>query len=68
MTQPSDALVWTRRELCPLMKMGLTKVTALIVSGELPSIKIGGQRLVRDSDLRQYIAAQPVDVPAAGAR
>ncbi len=65
MTAPTD-LVWTREEAARLLKCGLTKVSALVGTGELPSIKIGGQRLIRDTDLREFVANQPV-VPGQGA-
>lgn len=63
MTEP---LLWTRQELATqrVLKCGLTKVTALISSGELASIMIGGQRLVRDSDLRRFIEGRPVELPS----
>lgn len=60
-----DRLLWTRHELADsrILKCGLTKITALIRSGDLPSIKLGGQRLVRDEDLRAFIASLPVEAP-----
>lgn len=62
MTTP---LLWTRQELAAqrILKCGLTKITELIGSGELPSIRIKGQRLVRDTDLREYIAERPIEPP-----
>lgn len=63
MTQPSAALLYTRVEVCPLLKCGLSKVDQLIKSGNLPSIKLGGQRLIRDTDLRDFIASRPIDIP-----
>jgi excisionase family DNA binding protein len=67
--KPTDVetLVWTRPEAALRLKCGLTKLDKLIRSGQLPARKIGGTRVIRESDLREYVASLPVDVPAATA-
>ena len=37
------------------LKLGHTKVTELVISGELPSLKIGRNRRVRPEDLNTFI-------------
>lgn len=67
MTTATDlpALVWTKLEVAQMLKCGLTKVTSLISSGELTSIKIGGTRLIRHADLLEYVASRPVESSTA---
>lgn len=50
--------VYTRHEVAALLKVGLTTVTGLIGSGQLPSFTIGRTRLVREEDLRAFINAR----------
>ena len=52
MTAP---LVYTRAEVCGVLKLSLPTVKRLLGTGAIPSVKIGSRRLIRDSDLRAYI-------------
>ena len=62
MTAP---LVYTRAEVCGVLKVSLPTVKRLLYSGAIPSVKIGTRRLVRESDLRAYLdSIEPVHVEA----
>ena len=45
----------TRKEAASKLRMGLSKLNQLLMSGELPSYYIGGKRLIQDEDLEAYI-------------
>lgn len=49
-------------QVCAALNIGRTNAYALLESGKLPSVKIGRRRLVRDEDLKKYIAALPLSV------
>jgi len=46
-----DIALLTPKEVGQLLKLGKTKVHYLLASGEIPSIKIGKNRRIRESDL-----------------
>lgn len=48
----------TRKEVAQTLRMGLTALNDILMSGELPSYVIGGKRLVSDDDLNAYIASK----------
>ena len=48
----------TRKEVAQTLRMGLTALNEILMSGELPSYVIGGKRLVSDDDLYAYIASK----------
>lgn len=48
----------TRKEVAQTLRMGLTALNDLLMSGELPSYVIGGKRLVSEDDLNAYIASK----------
>lgn len=48
----------TRKEVAQALRMGLTALNDILMSGELPSYVIGGKRLVSEDDLNAYIASK----------
>lgn len=56
-----DSLVWTRKEAAQRLKCGTTKIDQIVRSGVLKSVKHGGTRLIRESDLREYVANLPTE-------
>lgn len=56
-----DSLVWTRKEAALRLKCGTTKIDQIVRSGVLKSVKHGGTRLIRESDLREYVANLPTE-------
>lgn len=48
----------TRKEVAQTLRMGLTALNDILMSGELPSYVIGGKRLVSEDDLNAYIASK----------
>lgn len=48
----------TRKEVAQTLRMGLTALNDLLMSGELPSYVIGGKRLVSEDDLNAFIASR----------
>lgn len=57
----TDELLLTVVEVAKKLRSSRTIVYPLITSGKLPSIKIGRRRLVRVSDLADYVAGIPAD-------
>jgi excisionase family DNA binding protein len=49
-------------EVADRLRCGQTKTKALIRAGAIPSVKIGGHRRVRETDLNAYIRELPVAV------
>ena len=45
----------TVKEVAQLLKFGKTKVNYLLASGEIPSLKIGKSRRIRESDLINFL-------------
>jgi excisionase family DNA binding protein len=50
-----DRLLYRVPEVAVFLKISRSKVYELLGSGDLPSVKIDRTRLVRGSDLRQYV-------------
>lgn len=48
----------TRKEVAQTLRMGLTALNEILMSGELPSYVIGGKRLVSEDDLNAFIASK----------
>jgi excisionase family DNA binding protein len=46
--------------------IGKTKLFALIASGDLPAIRLGGKTLIRRVDLEAFADALPRRAPSAG--
>jgi excisionase family DNA binding protein len=51
-----DQLLYRVPEACQLLGVSRSKLYLLIASGELPTVRVGGTRRVRASDLRDYAA------------
>lgn len=56
-TLPASALVLTVEEVAKLLRIGRTAAYRLILSGELPSLKIGQYRRIPLVSLQEYISA-----------
>ncbi len=54
---PADRLVEVVEARARLGNLSHTKIMALIASGELPSVKLGRRRLIRESRLVEFMAA-----------
>jgi excisionase family DNA binding protein len=52
-----DRLLYRVPEVAVFLNISRSKVYELLGSGDLPSVKIDRTRLVRGSDLRQYVAS-----------
>ena len=52
-----DRLLYRVPEVAVFLNISRSKVYELLASGDLPSVKIDRTRLVRGSDLRQYVAS-----------
>ena len=50
-----DRLLYRVSEVALILNISRSKVYELLGSGDLPSVKIDRTRLIRDSDLRQYV-------------
>ncbi|MGB5755359.1 MAG: helix-turn-helix domain-containing protein [Acidimicrobiales bacterium] len=50
-----DKLAYSVDEVAELLSLGRTKVVALVSSGEILSIKVGGRRLIPRQDLFAFI-------------
>ena len=50
-----DRLLFRVPEVAVFLNISRSKVYELLGSGDLPSVKIAGTRLVRGSDLQQYV-------------
>lgn len=48
----------TRLEVAEALRVSLRLTDRLIGRGELPSLLVGGRRLVRAEDLERYVAGQ----------
>lgn len=53
MTAPIQT--YTVREVCALLRIGKTKVFALLKTGKLRSLKLGRCRRVRQTDLDRFM-------------
>lgn len=52
-----DKLLYRVPEACELLGISRSKLYLLIASGELPTVRVGGTRRVRASDLRDFAAS-----------
>lgn len=50
--------LYTSVEARGILRIGKTRMNALLVSGELPSFKVGPHRRITEDDLKAYIARQ----------
>ena len=50
-------------EACVQLRIGRTRVYELMRTGALVSVKIGGTRLIRATDLAAYAASLPAEPP-----
>lgn len=50
-----EKLAYSVDEVAALLSLGRTKVVAMVSSGEIPSIKVGGRRLIPRKDLLSFI-------------
>jgi prophage regulatory protein len=50
-----DKLLLTPKEVAEQLGLGRTKTYALLASGEIPSVRIGGSLRVPLSDLRDWV-------------
>lgn len=55
---PDNAHLLTIDEACEALGIGRTKTYELVMSGELPSIKIGSRRLIAVTTIAHYIRDQ----------
>ncbi|HUX02554.1 MAG: helix-turn-helix domain-containing protein [Phycisphaerae bacterium] len=62
---PTGRLCYSVAEAADQIRVSPRQVYTLARDAGLPTVKIGGRRLVRRADLERWIAAQPVDRPGA---
>lgn len=60
-----DKLAYSIDDVAELMSLGRTTVVALVGSGDLPSIKVGGRRLIPRRDLNDFIERLRTDSEAS---
>ena len=61
---PVEPLAYSVRQCAAALSVSERQVYILAERDGLPTVKIGGRRLVRVADLRAWLAAQPAAVPA----
>lgn len=54
--RPVQKLAYGPLDTCAMLGIGTTLFWNMVKSGELRTIRIGGRRLVPDSELRDYLA------------
>jgi len=59
-------LLLTVAETAEAIGVSRRQIYNLAGSAGLPTVKLGGRRLVRVTDLREWVAAQPVDAVGQG--
>lgn len=47
--------VYTRREACAVLRIGITKLKELISSGELPVRRVGRRVLITEEAIREFL-------------
>ena len=62
---PAGRLCYSVAECAEALRVSSRNVYTLAKDFGLPTIKIGGRRLIRRADLEVWIAEQPVDRPGA---
>lgn len=60
---PELRLLLTVKQTGAALSLGLTRTYDLLRSGAIPSVKVGGRRMVRVGDLVRYVDSLP---PEAG--
>lgn len=50
-----EKLAYSVDDVAVLISVGRTKVVAMVSSGEIPSIKVGGRRLIPRQDLYEFV-------------
>ena len=63
-TTPVEPLAYSIPQVAAALSVSERQIYVLAARAGLPTIKIGGRRLVRVADLRAWLAAQPAAVPA----
>jgi len=63
-TAPVEPLAYSIRQCAAAIGVSERQIYVLAARDGLPTVKIGGRRLVRVDDLKKWLAAQPADVPA----
>ena len=61
---PVDPLALSIPQAASALSVSERQIYVLAARDSLPTIKIGGRRLVRVADLKKWLAAQPAAVPA----
>jgi len=61
---PVEPLALSISQAASALSVSERQIYVLAARDGLPTIKIGGRRLVRVDDLREWLAAQPAAVPA----
>lgn len=56
-----DKLLLTPKEVSELLGLGRTKTYALLASGEVPSVRIGGSLRVSLADLKEWVRKRASD-------
>ena len=62
---PTDRLCLSVAEAADALRVSSRQVYTLAARYGLPTVKIGGRRLVRRADLETWLAALPIDRPGA---
>ena len=47
--------IYTTKEMMKILKFGKTKMNALLRSGEIPAVKIGGQYRITKEELEKWM-------------
>lgn len=56
--------LYTSAEAREILRVGKTRMNDMLVSGELPSFKVGQRRRISEDDLKAYLAQQKTAVAA----
>ena len=57
-TAPVAKLAYGIDDVAEMLSLGRTTVVALVSNGDIPSIKIGGRRLIPRRDLDEFVERQ----------
>jgi excisionase family DNA binding protein len=57
-TAPVAKIAYSIDDVAELLSLGRTTVVALVSNGEIPSIKVGGRRLIPRRDLDEFVERQ----------
>lgn len=63
---PPERLLYTTEEAAAALGIGVTKTKSLIQTGELRSIKIGRNRRITVSSLREFVVLQEMEQTGVG--